>query len=63
MSVTAKKRSTALSSAEARRPLSSRRDTETTTVFLLDNFDSFTYSLVQYLGELGQRSRSIATTS
>src|SRR5690349_3346380 len=24
-------------------------------VFVLDNYDSFTYNLVQYLGELGQR--------
>ena len=26
-------------------------------VFVLDNYDSFTYNLVQYLGELGARSR------
>ncbi|MGZ4830388.1 MAG: anthranilate/aminodeoxychorismate synthase component II, partial [Candidatus Angelobacter sp.] len=23
-------------------------------IFVLDNYDSFTYNLVQYLGELGQ---------
>src|SRR5205823_8732938 len=27
----------------------------TTMVFVLDNYDSFTYNLVQYLGELGAR--------
>ena len=26
-----------------------------TMVFVLDNYDSFTYNLVQYLGELGQQ--------
>src|SRR5579859_5022541 len=26
-----------------------------TMVFVLDNYDSFTYNLVQYLGELGQK--------
>ncbi len=31
-------------------------------VFVLDNYDSFTYNLVQYLGELGQRSWSAAMT-
>ena len=31
-------------------------------VFVLDNYDSFTYNLVQYLGELGARWRSGATT-
>jgi anthranilate synthase/aminodeoxychorismate synthase-like glutamine amidotransferase len=30
-----------------------RRYTEFTMVFVLDNYDSFTYNLVQYLGELG----------
>ena len=29
------------------------RYTEFTMVFVLDNYDSFTYNLVQYLGELG----------
>jgi len=29
------------------------RYTEITMVFVLDNYDSFTYNLVQYLGELG----------
>jgi len=29
------------------------RYTKTTMVFVLDNYDSFTYNLVQYLGELG----------
>ncbi len=29
------------------------RYTETSMVFVLDNYDSFTYNLVQYLGELG----------
>jgi anthranilate synthase/aminodeoxychorismate synthase-like glutamine amidotransferase len=29
------------------------RYTETKMVFVLDNYDSFTYNLVQYLGELG----------
>ena len=31
-------------------------------VFVLDNYDSFTYNLVQYLGELGARSKFAATT-
>ena len=32
-------------------------------VFVLDNYDSFTYNLVQYLGELGAEiSRRCATT-
>ena len=26
-------------------------------VFVLDNYDSFTYNLVQYLGELGANGR------
>ena len=34
----------------ARKP---RRYTGFTMVFVLDNYDSFTYNLVQYLGELG----------
>jgi anthranilate synthase/aminodeoxychorismate synthase-like glutamine amidotransferase len=29
------------------------KDEETLMVFVLDNYDSFTYNLVQYLGELG----------
>ena len=29
--------------------------TEYHMVFVLDNYDSFTYNLVQYLGELGQK--------
>ena len=32
-------------------------------VFVLDNYDSFTYNLVQYLGELGRKSKSAATIS
>jgi len=28
---------------------------ETTVIFVLDNYDSFTYNLVQYLGELGEQ--------
>ena len=32
-------------------------------VFVLDNYDSFTYNLVQYLGELGARWTSAATTN
>ena len=30
---------------------------------MVDNYDSFTYNLVQYLGELGASSRSCATTA
>ena len=30
-----------------------RATLEFTMVFVLDNYDSFTYNLVQYLGELG----------
>ena len=29
-------------------------------VFVLDNYDSFTYNLVQYLGELGARADGAA---
>ncbi len=31
-------------------------------VFVLDNYDSFTYNLVQYLGELGVRGRRTPAT-
>ena len=31
-------------------------------IFVLDNYDSFTYNLVQYIGELGPKLRCIATT-
>ncbi len=31
------------------------RLTKTAMVFVLDNYDSFTYNLVQYLGELGEK--------
>src|ERR1700678_1596920 len=31
------------------------RYTEGTMIFVLDNYDSFTYNLVQYLGELGAK--------
>ena len=31
------------------------RYTEITMIFVLDNYDSFTYNLVQYLGELGAK--------
>jgi anthranilate synthase/aminodeoxychorismate synthase-like glutamine amidotransferase len=34
-------------------PLVSRATLDFTMVFVLDNYDSFTYNLVQYLGELG----------
>lgn len=37
----------------SRRPAS--RYTKFTVVFVLDNYDSFTYNLVQYLGELGAK--------
>jgi anthranilate synthase/aminodeoxychorismate synthase-like glutamine amidotransferase len=45
--------------ARNRRPspsLAPQRDTlDFTMVFVLDNYDSFTYNLVQYLGELGAK--------
>jgi len=34
-------------------PIALRATLEITMVFVLDNYDSFTYNLVQYLGELG----------
>src|SRR5580693_5712963 len=37
----------------ARERAISPSSTETSMVFVLDNYDSFTYNLVQYLGELG----------
>jgi anthranilate synthase/aminodeoxychorismate synthase-like glutamine amidotransferase len=40
-------------SAEPRTP--SRATLDSTMVFVLDNYDSFTYNLVQYLGELGAK--------
>jgi hypothetical protein len=36
-------------------PLGSRATLDFIMVFVLDNYDSFTYNLVQYLGELGAK--------
>jgi anthranilate/para-aminobenzoate synthase component II len=31
-------------------------------IFVLDNYDSFTYNLVQYIGELGEEVKVFAAT-
>lgn len=32
-------------------------------LLMIDNYDSFTYNVVQYLGELGQTSKSFVMTN